>query len=676
MAKTIVGREELDKFGDVNVSDVLKRLPGVNMQGGNPRLRGLGAGYTLVLINGEAPPPGFSLDNLSPSQVERIEVTKGPTAEHSTQAVAGTINIILRTATRQRQRELRLGLNYQVRRAVPNFNANFSESLGDLSMTLPLSAYQWSGGAEPTSDRNLPDALGQPQRVLTSGRNWWRGGGATFGPRLSWKVDAATTIESQSLAQRNEFRSGGVSTAESVLGAAPSSVREDYLTRGHWQMGRSSLQLVRRDSDGSRLEAKVGLQESHSEYRADGLAHPPAAAPFLRLNEGATDETSRTTTGKYTRPLAEAHTLAAGWDVEHKQRREVRSTFENGVSQLLGFDGEPFNAKIVRQALWLQDEWALSPQWGTYLGLRAERIGTTSRGSADTLASTSTVVTPLWHLNYKFDRRDLIRASLTRSYRAPELNALMARPSINNNYPLSGPNAAIAPDRVGNPALQPELSTGLDIAFEKYFANGGVMSIGIFGRRISGLVRNLTSLEAVPWAAVPRWVQRPVNLERASSLGLELELKGRAAELLPSAWGAPAGLSLRGSLAVYRSRVDDIPGPDNRLDGQQPWSMTTGFDHAVTGMPLTWGASLAYTPGYAVQQTVQQLFEGSRSRVLDAYLLWTFSREATLRLSAGNIAPLDTTTRTAVDYAEELPQLINDRRNNRTSFNASLTLKF
>jgi outer membrane receptor for ferrienterochelin and colicins len=80
VAKTVVGRDEIEKYGDTNLSDVLKRLPGVNMSGGNPRLRGLGSGYTLVLVNGEPAPPGFSLDNLSPSQVERPG--RGWHAEH------------------------------------------------------------------------------------------------------------------------------------------------------------------------------------------------------------------------------------------------------------------------------------------------------------------------------------------------------------------------------------------------------------------------------------------------------------------------------------------------------------------------------------------------------------------------------------------------------------------
>lgn len=92
IAKQIYGRDELDRHGDTNLADVLQRLPGITMQGNQPRMRGLGTGYTLVLINGDPAPPGFALDQLDPAQVERIEVTKGPVASQSAQAVAGAIN--------------------------------------------------------------------------------------------------------------------------------------------------------------------------------------------------------------------------------------------------------------------------------------------------------------------------------------------------------------------------------------------------------------------------------------------------------------------------------------------------------------------------------------------------------------------------------------------------------
>ena len=36
-------------------------------------------------------------------------------------------------------------------------------------------------------------------------------------------------------------------------------------------------------------------------------------------------------------------------------------------------------------------------------------------------------------------------------------------------------NTALAPDRIGNPALRPELATGLDVAFEHDLGGGGYL---------------------------------------------------------------------------------------------------------------------------------------------------------------------------------------------------------
>lgn len=679
VAKQIFGREELDKYGDVSVTDVLKRLPGVTLSGGNPRLRGLGAGYTLILVNGERAPPGFSLENLPPSQVERIEVTKGPTAEHSAQAVAGTINIILRAAARQRQRELRVGLAYTAESPVPSFNASLGDRVGAFSYMLPLSGYQWRGAAEREIIRLGRDAALLPQELIVRAQDRWRGGGATLGPRLSFKPNEAWTIESQTFAQRNEWQSASLVGTQVLLGSTPTSVWDDSENRGHWQTLRTGVQVNRRSPQGHRFEAKLGVQHADSRFRTDVDGFDGAGQQTLvRLAQGSSREQSRSTSGKFYTPLFEGHGLSAGWDLEARRRVEERSLLENGQPVLTGFEGEAFRARIERQALYLQDEWEIAPQWSTYLGLRAERIATASRGSADERRSTSSVVTPLWHLNYRLDPkgRDLIRASLTRTYKAPDLNALMARPGINTSYPTSGPNTEITPDRVGNPLLQPELSTGLDIAFEKYFPGGGVFSVGTFHRRVNGLIRNAVTRETVAWSPVPRWVSRPVNLSRASSSGVELEIKGKAEELLPAGWKAPAGMSLRASLSAYRSRVDDIPGPANRLEGQLPLSFTAGLDHAVAGTPLTWGFNLARTPGYEVQQTAAQRLEQGRSRNLDAYVLWTFSRQMLLRVAGNNVAPLDEVNRISLVDEGGLAQSTRTLRRPRPSFNANLTFKF
>ncbi|HSW07514.1 TonB-dependent receptor plug domain-containing protein [Aquabacterium sp.] len=686
VAKTIYGREELDKYGDTAVSDVLKRLPGVSLQGGNPRLRGLGAGYTLVLINGEPAPPGFSLDNLSPSQVERIEVTKGPTAEHSAQAVGGTINIILRDAPRQRQRELRTGLGYNAVRPVPSFTATYGDRLGDLSVSLPLSGFQWRSASNSWGERRSRDVNGDPQFTLFRREDTDWGGGLNFGPRLNWRLSDSDSLNWQTFMQGNRFNSSGRVMNDVREGEPPISVDDAYRNEGHWQMLRTNLQLVRRWPDGMRLDVKAGVQASASHFDTVVNGLDAQALPTLeRHSSGDNRERGWSSSGKLLRPVLDSHTLALGWDIDARRRREVRSVMENGRPQLIGFDGEPFRAAVERQALYLQDEWAIGPQWSSYLGLRGERIATTSRSSSDELRSRSSVLTPLLHLNYKLDPkgRDLLRGSLTRSYRAPDTGALLGRPSINASFPLNTTNPQIAPDRVGNPALKPELATGIDMAFEKYFAGGGLMSIGGFHRRITGLMRNQVTLETPSWAycsptgdCTPRWVSRPVNLQRARTSGLEFEVKGRAAELLSHWMDAGLALDVRASFSLYRSRVDGIPRPDNRLESQQPYALNLGFDHVMKTVPLTWGASLFYTPAYRVQQTVAQGAEQGVARALDVYALWTFSRQAALRVAANNLAPLDTISRTALTDEQGFTESSYNRRHNHANFQASLTLKF
>jgi iron complex outermembrane receptor protein len=362
-----------------------------------------------------------------------------------------------------------------------------------------------------------------------------------------------------------------------------------------------------------------------------------------------TADLSLTQSGNYSHLLNDAHSLTVGWDLEWRQRDETRNITEKGVPLAGDFEGQPFSARIERQAFYIQDEWEISKQWSTYLGVRTEQIATKSQGMADPATNNSNVTTPMVHLNYKFDAagKDMVRASITRSYKAPDLSALLARPSISSLFSdISRANTELSPDRMGNPALLPELATGLDIALENYLPAGGLISVGVFYRQVNDLIRNVTRLQTVSWASTPRWVSAPVNFSRATTRGLELEVKGRAGELLPGLVDAKLPLNLRGSVNVYQSSVEALPGPNNRLDGQQPWSGNFGFDYRLTSLPMTVGGSLAFTPGYTTQQTASQLLDQSRSRSLDMFAQWVFSRKVSARVSVSNWFPLDTESQT------------------------------
>jgi len=631
-AKQIYGREELDRYGDTNALDVMRRLPGVNVDSGGPRMRGLGSGYTQILINGDPAPPGFNLDQLSPSQIERIEVIKAATAEQSSQAVAGSINVILKETSRRSLSSLRLGLVSGKDRPLGNVNYSISESAGPFNMSLPISVFEWNREIRNTVDRKMAGSDGQTAISEQLGKiNSW-GWGYNFAPRFNYKVSDEQTIALATFFQKGYWNNRTDYTNRAVLGNP--IFDDNAIQDGYWENRRGNLTWINRFSEDQRIEIKAGVQQSRSAFDLRNLR---AGATQLQT-AGSNQDDAITQAGKYSQLLGSAHTLTAGWDLENRERLERRTTTNGaGMALLPSFEGQAFEAQMRRQAYYIQDEWEISPQWQLNLGLRNERIASESKNAALPVSNVSSVLSPLAHLTYKFDpkSRDMVRASLTRSYKAAGLNALLARPVVNSAYANTNQtNTYLAPDRIGNPSLSPELATGLDIAYENYLSNDGIFSVGVFHRNLTNVVRNLTELRSVPWAAAPRWITQPQNFSDAVTSGLEFELRGRASDLMPQLMGNAKALNIRSSLSFYRSSIAALSGPNNRLDGQQPWSANLGFDQRISGLPLSVGGNLSITPGYDTRQTAEQSFKRSSTKGIDLFAMMPLSPSMSIRAAA------------------------------------------
>jgi iron complex outermembrane receptor protein len=124
------------------------------------------------------------------------------------------------------------------------------------------------------------------------------------------------------------------------------------------------------------------------------------------------------------------------------------------------------------------------------------------------------------------------------------------------------------------------------------------------------------------------------NFSNAVTNGIEFEVRGRAADLVPILFGNSKALNLRSSLSIYRSQISALAGPNNRLDGQQPWSANLGFDQRISGTPLNVGGNVSYTPAYETRQTVDQLFKRSANRGIDLFAMMTLSPGTSLRAAA------------------------------------------
>ena len=673
-AKIVIGREQIEQFGDSNVSEVLRRLPGITLggapgRGGPPRMRGLGAGYTQILIDGQRTPPGFSIDALTPEQIERIEILRAPTAETGARAIGGTINIITREGFVRRLNDLRLGLGIENERSSPGLSWTYNNSNDHWIYNVSISSFMANRKERDAAE--LRDIQVEDEQTVRAQRSETYSVNRRFGLNLTGRLqrrgdmgESFLLIPSVFHAQSDNKRTF---TLTQLIGSPDPNGLPFYdagMSSGQtdFTVGRLNAALRRSLGRGSRLE--VNGSGSAWLNRSDSVRQEFDRAGFLlrsALEDSRIEEQSLNLTGKLSKLLDNDHSLVAGLEWAPIWREESKRQVQDG-KVILGEFGENIKANSQRLAAYAQDEWAITPQWAAHAGLRWESIRT--KGEAEAGASPSnesSVITPLFHTVWKPHEkaRDQIRLSLTRSYKSPTLGSLIARPAVDARYPVSGSNTVVNPDRAGNPELRPELATGIDLAFERYPQDGGSISVNLFHREITDYIRNVTSLESVSWSQFQRWVSRTQNVGDAFTQGIELEAKFRLDQIWP---GAPR-TEIRSNLSRFNSEVKSVPGPNNRLDQQPRLTGNFGVDHRFRAAPLKVGGNLNLTPGFTTRTEESASLQTGLKRVWDAYALWIFSPDSQLRLSGSNLHPMD--------FVSTRSQIVGPLRQELTSFNQS-----
>ncbi|HEX8789274.1 MAG TPA: TonB-dependent receptor [Telluria sp.] len=629
--RIVVNQEELLRNGDTTLGDALKRLPGITVggvqgRGGEIRMRGLGSGYTQILLNGEPAPPGFSLDQVAPEMVERIEIMRAATAEYSTQAIAGVINVVLKRQVHTAQREVKIGAGSE--NGAPGIMSVFQ--LADKS-----GAMSYAMGGNLTWGRQ-----DRPYQVLTRGtgadgslgllrdtqdRNLGRFIGFGLSPRINWNLGPGEVVSSQTFVNVGDYRGAAHERVQTLLGSPPPFAATDTEVDSRNAMLRSDVSWTRRVGEGGKLDMKIGVNFAHRFNDTPQLQYYPGDILALDrdISSSATDK-GVSGSGKYSVPVGAGHAFAAGWDGAYSLREEDR--IENDSSPVgapFTNRDEDFQARVGRIALYAQDEWNVTKQWSIYLGLRWEGIDTRSEGNSfAAVDNRSSVWSPLFQTLYKIpgSKNDQLRAALTRTYKAPTTSNLMPRRFTATN------NSPTTPDVMGNPNLRPELAWGLDLGYEHYLDGGGMLGASTFVRRIQDITHSRVDL------VNGLWVSMPVNEGRADTHGIELEAKFPLRSVMKD---APA-LDLRANLTRTWSTLDQVPGPNNRLDQQNPLSGTLGFDWKMDKLPTTVGAAFSYQAGGPVRISASQYAYAGVKRTLDLYGTWRFNPKVQARLMLSN----------------------------------------
>jgi outer membrane receptor protein involved in Fe transport len=605
---TVVGRDELLRFGDQTVADALKRVPGITVsgvqgRGGEIRMRGLGNGYTQVLLNGQPVPQGFSIDSISPELIERVEIMRVAGAASGAQAIAGTVNIVLRKSA-PRGREFKLGLATSHGALTPEASGQASAKGVGWSATMAAVATGAHTFTTETDDELGFDRAGAPTlRRLTQVRQEDVRPTLNLTPRITWNLPNGDTMASQNFIRFLRLDLTTRSHDDTTLGEPTPFPDNAAFFHAHAETIRSDLQWLHQLDAGGRWELRLGRNHfgRRATNRFDGVT-------LVRIVDSSAIEDNVTVDGKYSRSLDGGHALVAGWDAAHGHRTETR--FDRAAAN------EISAAQLDRVALFAQDDWSITPGMSLSSGLRWETMRTVTGGNAfDQVDRRTSVFSPLMQALFKLTDKEQLRAGVSRTFKMPSLTSLSMR-----RYTMDNNNTPLSADVQGNPHLLPERAWGLDVAFELYFGKNAMASASAYARRIDDV-----TIDRVDQVA-GTWIGMPVNAGRAQVRGIELEAK------FP--WRR---FDFRANLARNWSRVESIPGPDNRLAGQPPLSASVGIDHSMPGMPLTVGASFNFQAGGAARMSERTAGWTGAQRELGLVATWRLDANSQWRLSCANL---------------------------------------
>ncbi|WP_426278009.1 TonB-dependent receptor [Chryseobacterium sp. S-02] len=180
----------------------------------------------------------------------------------------------------------------------------------------------------------------------------------------------------------------------------------------------------------------------------------------------------------------------------------------------------------------------------TLYGSKATKENATSTViSPSTVESNYNAFLPMLHLRYTISPKSNIRFAYTRSFIRPNFGDMSPGSSIDNT---TSPNKITR----GNPDLKPTFSHNFDLMGEYYFDNIGILSGGVFYKKISDIVFQDTSIMNL--SGTDYMVTQAKNLKDSNLLGFEIGINKRF-DFLPGFWN---GFGVEFNYTYIDSKVD------------------------------------------------------------------------------------------------------------------------
>ncbi len=676
--------EYFQRFEPNTVGDMLKRVPGAGFVGSDimeydgVQLRGLGGGYTQVLINGKKVPGAgddrsFYVDRIPAEMVDHIEIKRSASANRSGDAMAGAINIVLRDAYEFTGSYIRVGVNrWDDGEVNPTFGAVTSfEALGG-RLLAGVNVQDRYRAKTKRSDRFTDNTREEKvswedQTEVKDGRD--------YSANLSYTADVGENgrFSIDGFYVKTDRDVTEVSFEEELDDDETINVRvpgmDPYDQKNYGVGAEYAFDMAGGTTavsvDHARFENSQATTEGEHVYVSgsenwDDTWSIPADAEWDETAYGAESVFAKDAeTGfklTHARPVGGAE-LEFGVDYRTKKREGLVVSYEweadeegQTPASLADYDLDGSVASVIEEKR-LDPYIMLSGKGEAFsweAGLRYETTKSEveyleDEESEGRVSKDYNKLLPSVNLRWNLGETDRISLSLAKTVKRPNFNELL--PALLDGE--FGDN-----DYIGNPDLDPETANGVDLGFEHRLGRKGVVGLNFIYRDVKDLIEIVNTGEpseemqdtweemiedgdavdladAMAQEPASSWLYTSSNVGDGKVYGFEFDVSTPLSAI---------GLENTGIFANYswvKSKVDDFMG-QRRFNDQAKSVYNIGFIHDIPA----WGASFGATyrkQGDAYTRVLGEEVVIRYGGELDVFVEKRFGKSVSLRLSASNL---------------------------------------
>lgn len=550
----VITRADIDRMGAENLVQALRLAVGIDihengMVGNQSAIRGMDTNQTLILIDGRRirtentseTANYYELQRVNMDDVDRIEIVRGAASSlYGADALGGVINIIKKVP-----KEDKVGVL-----------ADWTSRQKDGGIRLETAK---KGNWAFSSSFKTTDIRERGSDAMSN----------MYGNKYFFDLDGRMDLaKNKWLDVFFDYMKEDLDMKDSLVQAT--NYDHDRLSTGVKFSGRDHL-----GNYDMQLYYTYFNKDQETRYRHGGNL---SSFDKMRFDSYVFD-------GKRSLALGDDHLLTVGGEYRQEDYESTRikgsgTMTRDGITDHLG------DSSMKYAALYLQDEWTVTPKWLLIPSIRWDYNDTFGSEVTGKLGTT-----------YKLSKNTRFKANIGTAYRAPTASELFF--SWQHT-----PNAIMEVHINGNPDLKPEKSVNFDLGFE---AEKGKTSgkVTYFHNKVDDLIHIHTVMTPVPMPHFHMLANGTYeNVDSATMQGVEAEVK--------HALGA--GFSLRGTY-TYLDAKDDTTGDTTgaRLTGRarHTASLQLGYEDPKHGLSaLLWND---WTSGYRYEESV-----GRRSVPRDA----------------------------------------------------------